>query len=309
MARVGNQSNTFTTLGGVLFALRGVLLAAGWTSVSDSDGTTYSASGTQITHASTGAGGFQNVRAWCRLRDPGGRREITLQNVVLGTLTGGSATYRMKMSEVARFTAGSPSATVTPSEPLEQILAGAGTDASPTGAVWNGAAGPSLRLHIVAETAPVGNVYPFQVECTAPGTASQAPSQIFCEAMAPGSYDAGDVAPCAWYAGSGFSNTAVGWIAYGTGAQVWSTAISFSPGIYNGSLGVDPVNNRDVNGFGQWSYSLSGTVRPKGVGSNLAAKGPARTHPATANIAGPQSFFYLGNYCYMNVTGHVPLVT
>jgi hypothetical protein len=307
MSRVGNQSNTFTTIGGIFFAMRGVLLSAGWTSVADSDGLTYSAAGTQITHSSTGAGGFQNARAWMRLRDPSGRREIVLQNIVIGALNG-TGSWRMKVSEFSRFTGGSPAATVTPAASDEQVLVGGGSDASPTGANWGGAA--TLRVHIVAENVSIGGVWPFQVECTNPGTATQSGSQIFCEAMAPGSYDAADAAPCVWF-GAGnalFSNSASGWAAYGTGSQTWVT-MTYAPGIYSGSMGVDPVNNKDVNGFGQWSYSLSALVRPKGIGTNLASKGPPRTHPATANIAGDQAFFYLGSYVYMNQTGHVPSVT
>lgn len=306
MARVGNQSNTFTTAGSVFYALVAVLMSAGWTKVSDSDGTTYSAGGTQITGGGSGANGFNNTRAWARMQDPAGRREITLQVVSAATIN--SATVRIKMSESSKFTGGSPAATVTPSAVDEQILAGAGTDASPTGLAWGGNA--TQRLHIVAEDAPVGNVYPFQLLCTVTGGATQQGLQLLCEAMAPGSYDAGDVAPCVWYAAaSTITTTASGWIAYGTGSQAWSTAMTYAPGIYTGALGVDPINGRDVNGFGQWSYSLTGSVRPKGIGSNLASKGPARTYPATANVASATAFFYLGSFAYMNVTGHVPSVS
>lgn len=310
MSRVGNQSNTFTTIGGILFAWRGVFLSAGWTSIADSDGTTYSASGTQITHASTGAGGFQNLRAWGRYRDPGGRREVMMQNVVIGALNG-TAAWKMKQSEAARFTGGSPAATVMPSAADEQVMIGGGTDASPTGTNWGGNGSGVARVHIVAENSPIGNVYPFQVTCTQPGSATQAYTQVFCEAMAPGSYDSGDVSPCTWYCAfsSAFAGTASGWIGYGTGVQAWSTAMTYDRGIYTGGLGVDPINNRDVNGFGQWSYTLGGLVRPKGIGTNIGAKGPARTHPATANVAADQAFFYLGNYTFMNQTGHVPAVT
>jgi len=307
MARVGNQNNIFSTTGSALFAWRSVLVSAGWSSISDSDGTTYNAAGTQITHGGSGANGFANTRAWCRLRDPGGRREITLQNVATGNMNAGS--WRFKMSESAGFVNGSPAATVTPSATAdEQVLAGGGTDASPTGI--NMASTTTLRLHIVAETSGVGGVYPFQIEGVTVGSATQSGIQVFCEAMAPGSYDSLDVSPCVWYAAnSTFSGTASGWIAYGTGSQAWSTGMTAASGIYNGAMGVDPLNSKDVNGFMQWSYTLTATTRAKGIGTNIAAKGPPRTHPATANLASATSFFYLGNYCYMNTTGTVPSVS
>ena len=55
------------------------LKAAGWTDVSDSDGTTYSSTGGQVTGVNTGTNGFNNPYAWVRLRAPTGTREMLFQ--------------------------------------------------------------------------------------------------------------------------------------------------------------------------------------------------------------------------------------
>lgn len=307
MAQLGNMNVLCGSGGTMMYAVKEGLKAAGWPTIASSDGTTYNAAGDQITSGNAGANGFGNTRAWWRGRDPGGRREVTLQHVGVGAGVNGS-NYRIKMSESARFSGGAPSATVTPSATDEQVLLGSGTDASPTGAGVSGNA--TQRVHVVADSSAVGNVYAFQVNSFTPGSATEGGLRFFCEPMAPGSYDAGDVAPCVWFCGgAAFSNTASGWIAYGTASQAWSTAMTYTPGIFIGTMGVDPINLRDVNGFCGWSYVLAASQRSKGVGSRLAAKGPARTHPATANLASANAFYYSGNYCWMCITNTVPAVT
>lgn len=112
-----------------MYRLIVALLAQGWTKVKDSDGTTYSSSGTQITSGAAGAGGLANNSAWFVLRQPGtNAREIFIQRGTTNTV------WKMKISTgpSTGFVGGSPSATQGPSATDEQVITGGGTDASPT---------------------------------------------------------------------------------------------------------------------------------------------------------------------------------
>lgn len=114
-----------------------LLVSAGWTVRASGDGlSAYSSSGTVFSNgANSGANGFNNSRAWIRLRMPGtdaAPREFTFQR-------GTNATdFRIKYSAGAAFTGGSPSATVTPTAANEAVLSGSGSDASPAYVNWVG---------------------------------------------------------------------------------------------------------------------------------------------------------------------------
>jgi hypothetical protein len=100
-------------------------IAAGATKLADSDGTTYSSSGAQVTGGGSGTNGLGNTSAWVRIRFPD-NREVTIQR-------GSSNTqWRVKYSKAAFFTGGSPGAARTPSATDEALRFGGGTDASPT---------------------------------------------------------------------------------------------------------------------------------------------------------------------------------
>lgn len=307
MARLANVNNVFTTTGGFNFAASEVLKAAGWTTVKSSDGTTYNAGGEQITHNGTGAGGFGNTNAYRVQQDPGGRRQLCWQGGTNALNTGSHA--RIKVSELAGFSGGSPGAARVPSATDEQVLLGAGTDATPTyGTLWT----PSIsgaRLHAVAESTSIGNVYGFNFFCTNIAAATQSNGVFFCEPMAPGSYRAGDVSPCVWFCSTTYANAnLMCWFAYGLGGQAWSTVASASAGVYGGTLGVNLVDGADDNGYPQYSAAVSGSTRVKGVGSRVAAKGPARTYPATANTA-TDAKVYLGSYCWPYPNNTLPSVS
>jgi hypothetical protein len=110
-----------------VYTLLACLMQAGWTKVADSDGTTYSSGGTQVTSGASGAGGLGNNSAWVRMRDPAGVREFILQRGTTNLL------WRFLWSHSAKFTGGSPGATQTPSATDEQTVnMGGGTHASPT---------------------------------------------------------------------------------------------------------------------------------------------------------------------------------
>jgi hypothetical protein len=122
-------SNTTPATGSLaMYSLIALLIAQGWLKKADADGTTYSATGVQVTGGGTGAHGLGNTNAWVRLQSPGGAgtTELIIQR---GTSDSG---YRIKISAAAGFTGGSPSGTQAPSATDEFILYGGGTDAAPS---------------------------------------------------------------------------------------------------------------------------------------------------------------------------------
>jgi len=87
-------------------------MSAGWLKKADSDGTTYSAIGTQVISGAAGTGGLGNTNAWVRMQSPavGGKtREFIFQRGTLNT------TWKVKYSAYGGFVGGVPSALVAPS--------------------------------------------------------------------------------------------------------------------------------------------------------------------------------------------------
>ncbi len=172
MAWHSSTNNTLATFSLNLYQLLATLLAAGWTKVSDSDGTTYSATGVQITGGNTGANGLNNSYAWFVVRSPAGvgHSSFCFQN---GTGVGGGtdASWRVKYSPIAGFIGGTPGATITPSATDEYILNGGGTDTAPSFATWFYGAEGSTRYNAMAQDVapycfwgqgwPVGGGTPF----------------------------------------------------------------------------------------------------------------------------------------------------
>lgn len=166
-----HDSNSIPATGAVaIYTLISTLIAAGWTKVADSDGTTYSSSGVQVTSGAAGTNGLGNANAWVVVRDPAGRREFCFQRTTTNLL------WRIKFSEAARFSVGSPSATRVPQGGVmaggsgvtdEIVLFGSGTDAAPTGATLFDADGTAHRVHCLAQsTADAGGVYYFHLFTT-----------------------------------------------------------------------------------------------------------------------------------------------
>jgi hypothetical protein len=145
--------NTITNGSEAIFELKAVLKLAGWVVQRSSDGLTYNASGDQISHASTGAGGMENNFAWFVIRDPGDSHEWCFQR---GTT---NLVWRVKISPLDRFTGGSPDATTVSSATDEQVIHGGGTDGSPTFAQLIHT-DSTYKFHIIAQSTAVGTVVP-----------------------------------------------------------------------------------------------------------------------------------------------------
>lgn len=299
MAKFSDVNNTMNTPALAWYRILVVMVAAGWVVKASSDATTYNATGNQLSSGGTGAGGLGNAGAWFRAQDPAGRREVVLQN--------SGANSRVLFSEISKFTGGTPGATRVPTATDQQFVCGGGTDASPTyTAIFPN--GTTYRLHCTALSTAIGGVYAVHAFTTSIGSAAQGAGTFLLEPMAPGSYDVADPSPMILFCGTAAltTSTALCWLAYGTGGQVFVTA-SCNVGIYTGALGTDPIAGSDNNGYPDWYGPFGGTNRIKGVGSLLAAKGPARTYPATANTA-TDARVYLGAWCYLYPDNTVPSV-
>jgi hypothetical protein len=70
MAYTFSVNNSPATGAVAMYTLISTLVTAGWTKVMDSDGTTYSASGVQVTSGNVGTNGLGNSSAWVRLKAP-----------------------------------------------------------------------------------------------------------------------------------------------------------------------------------------------------------------------------------------------
>lgn len=117
-----------------LLRLKTALVAAGWTVMASSDGTTYFPSSDGITVAGAVPGGMRNTLAWFRIRQPAGTaapvagvREFVFQS----KYDLGVQELRVKYSRTG-FVTGSPSATQVPAASDELLWVGGGTDAVPT---------------------------------------------------------------------------------------------------------------------------------------------------------------------------------
>jgi hypothetical protein len=116
--------------GAAMSAMVEMLVSAGWTYKASGDGLSgYSATGKIFTNTGSGALGWNNAKAWARVQNPAGTKEWLFQHDA-------AASVRFRYSPAAKFTTGSPSATVTPNATDAATLRGGGTDAAPTYGTW-----------------------------------------------------------------------------------------------------------------------------------------------------------------------------
>lgn len=268
------------------------LIAAGWTKIKDSDGTTYSSSGAQVTSGASGAGGLGNNNAYVNLRWPSGTREIVFQRGTSDT------SWRITYSPTA-FSSGSPAATVAPSSANSAIILGGGTEASPTFSTWFGT-NASYRQQVGADSA---SPYGFWMACYPSGGGSPNAGLVFDPVA---SVPAEDTDPLVLHiataSGSAFlqaglgSNTtattvsrACGWLGFGLGgAFVAIPACNYAAGgstIAPSGLPSNPHNSKDdcIPIFYMRRAAETTPQGYKGVGSLLYWLGTARATTSTIN--------------------------
>lgn len=221
-----------------MYDIIAMLLQGGWLKKADSDGTTYSSTGVQVTGGNTSTNGLGNTNAWVRLQDPGGVREICIQR---GTT---SLLWRIKWSHSAKFTGGTPAAAQVPSATDEQVLNGTGTDAAPTGgAIFT--ADNLYHLHCGCDNAAP---YDFWWATTLITTGVTQKMGVFLN-MTIGSYPSLDAAPYI----VGFGGVPI------IGAAILGSGY-FKKGL-SGELWV-------ANLFTAWIYYVAAVQIPKIVGAN-----------------------------------------
>ncbi len=282
-----------TTAAYQIWWLIAALTTAGWTKVMDSDGTSYSASGTQVTGPNTGTNGLDNSRAWVRMQAPavnGGsvvnqKREFTFQRG-----SSASTDWRIKYSASALFTGGSPAATVTPSSTDEVFMCGGGTDASPTFYTWlyDPLTQGATHFHCVAGGA--AEFYSFAMWQTGTTNAALAVNNqgFFLDVMATGSYSVLDVDPAVVFlsttGNTGISqvhttlpattvtNPALARAWLGATSAAGASVTSNNVGV--GSFTYSPFNNATTFGTNPWTnkddmypiyWGSSITIGPRGI--------------------------------------------
>lgn len=251
-----NQSPA--TGGLAMYQLVSALIAAGWTKAADSDGTTYSATGAQVTSGNTGTNGLNNSNAWVRLKAPAvnqgsvanQQREITIQR-------GSSSTvWRIKYSASAGFTAGSPAAAVTPANTTDELVAhGAGTDASPTFSTFF-AGDATYRTHIVCGGAAENYAFYFAVVTIGTGTPT-IQRLLMLDPMQSGSFPTTDPDPAVFVATTAFTSVTLtgssSTIANATnpcGARAWLGATGTAPEILTTGSNNNNVGYAVIGQFG-----------------------------------------------------------
>lgn len=223
-----------------VFKLVTLLLAKGWTKPKDSDGTTYSSAGTQVTSGAAGAGGLANNSAWFLLKHPSTNRTFCFQR--------GTANLNWRVSYCAdnAFTSGTPGATRIPAPAggsVEVILLGAGTDAAPT---YAGLFGADSTFYFHAEAGGSDEDYAWIFWGVTPGASPTPAGVTFYDPMLPASYVEGDPDPSVVACtGSGNGFGTVGGGADSALMRAWMGPIN------------DTNNNRSI---GTSSYGIGYTV-------------------------------------------------
>jgi len=279
-------NNSPVTGGLAIYNIVSALMSAGWLKKMDSDGTTYSATGVQVTSGNVGTNGLNNTNAWVRLQAPavnGGSvvnqtREITIQRGA------NSLSWRIKYSASALFTGGTPGISQTSSSADEVFMLGGGTDASPTFYSWLPADG-GYRWHVVAGGA--AEFYSFVAWSQTIGSITG--TTVMClDVMAAGSFPATDVDPAVMYCSTnGITITEIILAGFVTTTQTnpakaraWLGATSAAgASLTSNNVGVGITNYGGIIGgstFGHnpWSnkedllpclWGSAGTTLPRGV--------------------------------------------
>ncbi len=323
MAYTFSNNNTPANGSLAMWLFISTLQTAGWTNVKDSDGTTYSATGTQVTSGAAGAGGLGNASAWKILQHPTVGLQICVQH---STVAGTHAQWRIQISRAAGFVTGSPAATITASATDAQVLFGAGTDAAPTMGTFFGTDG-AYRFNVCAGGADT--LYPFCMFGFPTGNAVGTYTSLwFLEMMSAGSFQSADTAPWSMHfaatenspftpanlvsaSNKGYLNL-VGTLTWVTIAACSYNGISVV--VYPGSsagigAGVNSFNSKD-NGVPIPWVRDAGQAAPtghKGFGTMLKWCGTLRAYMDTEDTTGTKDRVWIGG-CLVPWGGSTPTI-
>lgn len=289
-------TNQAPATGGLaMWNLISTLIANGWTKTQDSDGTTYSSSGTQVTGGNSGTNGLDNSRAWVVLRSPAGAggRQICIQC----TFTNGEY-WRLKYSKTAGFTGGTPDATTVPSATDEAIIFGGNTDASPGTVQYLPTNNTYFQQVLVDNAAPYGFAMIVYIKIT--GVTN---TVLIMDPLLTSTYPVGEQDPmviyCYYVAAdilttTYFSSESVGpacWLKYGlAGAGYVRTPPMYYTNasgntMVPGAIGQNAITGEDETLPVLYARrgALSAPVGYKGVSSLMTWKGSNRTTGDTYN--------------------------
>ncbi len=281
----------------IAYKLYITLKAGNWIPVMDSDGTTQSGTGAQITHAGTGANGMKNTNAYWVLQQPtggtgyyAGTRQIRLRMVD----TAGQ--IQLTYSQSGVFTGGTGSTPPTATD--EQNLWGTAgtysnaafryhiivTDASENFGWWlggwtpGGAAGGGLHWKMDPLRVPDPlDTDPF----------------VFSNVALPMDH--------AYLAQSPSYHTHSGYFDHGGGTEQWSTGVNvptYGTGlgiIIPNGLGTDPEDTRHT-GFPMLYFkeaAQSGTTGYKGISSLMRYAGVLASNGLTYTVSTPKDYIRL----------------
>lgn len=268
----------------LVWHLKQILVEAGWVVTQSGTGTAYSPSGDLHGLIETFTGG---TNAWFAIQAPDGRA-FTFQRV--------AANVRVKYAATGGFTGGTPGNTITPSAipGEEQLVAGSGTDAAPTGVGMG--TGTAFAYIGADDEAPYG-FFAFSKRVSS----TSGHGFFFMDPLIPGSYAETDTDPVVigWSAQSanwpgvvptsGTSAGARGWMKKASGgafqglgsmnATGWGTS---SP-IFPAGAGSDPESGGDITIPVIWgrAISLSAPHGWKGVSSLFRAISTSRSSGET----------------------------
>lgn len=263
-----------------LVAFGDLLVAAGWTCIGSSDGTTPKAGRNTLAD-------WNNTNAWEHFRDPGGiagRDFVWQRSTVPGTL-------RAWLGRAAQpFTGGTGSTVPTASGALQILGSGGGYQFSffPTTTT-------SVRVHMGARTSPLGtsgDVYAFWMVIRT--TPSGAATGYFAVLPLLSPYDGtvGDADSEPWVATTGTGEVHVtsallrGWYRAGlSGASAVSTLICSTPGSFGAYSGQSPYSGEDDLAPLFVSDATGGVAQRKGVVQDFTAENMARADLDTYNLA------------------------
>ena len=217
----------------LLYRFKTLLISAGWVGKASGDGlSAFSSSSDILTSGNSGANGFGNSLAWIRLQSPDTQREFVFQ-----------AGERIKYSRAAKFTGGSPSATVLPTATDEQFLIG--TTGAP--ASWFNTNNTYRWVAGADNAAPYGfysMAWPFDTTI-----ASSKCAVIIFDPLVTGSYHASDADPYVLVCGApgtnraqtaGLGASSFAWYAAGLTGATWQAV---QPQLYyntNASVSMIP---------------------------------------------------------------------
>ncbi len=256
----------------VMWALISIMIEADWSKVMDSDGSTYSSSGSQVTRSGSGANGLGNSNAWIRLQDPDGVKEIIWQRGAT------DVSWKALYSASDKFASGSPDATTLPTAADQQGFS-LGTGSGFSNVFDSATSVGPFYCHVTAEDSPTNGIYPAWMVARTVETGEPAGMFVYDSLEEPSTEDTDPAllmfGNISLNATSGFAvetagSAAVGWMGYGTDIQAWgslsmypyktgaTSILSIASTDLSGAFFIDrPLVNRYQTGF-------------KGRSSNLA---------------------------------------